>query len=357
MRTHILAFLLPCALLLASCEEWQPVLTGTYPEPAPRTEVRTDVNLTIAGLKQLYIDNGGKAVEITSHLCIGGQVISSDRSGNIYRDLYIQDETGAICVKVGKSSLYSDYQLGQWVYIDCCGLKIGSYNGMPQLGIEDESDSGYDTAYIDAQYLIDTHIFRGKVAPLPAPYRPTAAELSQALSDGGFKSPLWGRLMTLEKMTYGAATSYSSDSYKRIFAILYIDDSTENRIFLSDKTYGVTTWAMTKAKLLENIDAGKFDGVKTQGGRAVEGELLDALRENASPVTMSQYFSFGNVPVQIRTSGYAKFADAEIDPEVIGDPASSSADGVPVDVTGILSIYNGAAQFTLLDLDGVQKTQ
>ncbi|MCR4860781.1 MAG: hypothetical protein K5910_08980, partial [Bacteroidales bacterium] len=148
--------------------------------------------------------------------------------------------------------------------------------------------------------------------------------------------------------------TYSSDNYKRIFAILYIDDSTENRVFLSDRTYGVTTWAMSKAKLLENIDAGKFEGAKTQGGRAVEGELLEQLRANATPVTMSQYFSFGSVPVQIRTSGYSKFADSEIDPSVIGDPESSTADGAPVDVTGILSIYNGAAQFTLLDLDGVR---
>ena len=356
MRTHYLSLLLPCALLLAACEEWDPVGTLTYPEPDPRTETRLDVNTTIAALKQLYVDNGGRAVEIKDHLCIGGQVISSDRSGNIYRDLYIQDETGAICVKVGKSSLYSDYQPGLWVYVDCAGLKVGSYNGMPQLGIEDESADGYDTAYIDAQYLIDTHIFRGRAGAVPQPYRPTAAELSQALNDG-FKSPLWGRLVTLEGLTYGAPSTYNTDSYKRIFAILYAGDGTENRVFLSDRTYGVTTWAMTKAKLLENIDAGKFAGVRTQGGRPVEGELLQILRENASPVTMSQYFSLGSVPVQIRTSGYAKFADAEIDPEVIGDPDASSADGVPVDVTGILSIYNGAAQFTLLDLDGVQKKQ
>lgn len=356
MRKHYLSLLLPC-VLLAACEEWDPVGTLVYPEPEPRTEVRLDVNTTIAGLKQLYLDAGGKAVEINTHLCIGGQVISSDRSGNIYRDLYIQDETGAICVKVGKSSLYSDFQPGQWVYIDCCGLKVGAYGGMPQLGIEDESADGYDTAYIDAQYLIDTHIFRGRVAKVPEPARPTAAALSKALSDGGFKNDLWGRLVTLEGMTYGAATSYSTDSYKRIFAILYIDDSSENRVFLSDRTYGVTTWAMTKAKLLENLDAGKFEGVKTQGGRPVEGELLQALRDNATPVTMSQYFSYGNVPVQIRTSGYSKFADAEIDPEVLGNPDSSQADGVPVDVTGILTIYNGAAQFTLLDLDGVQKRQ
>ena len=57
--------------------------------------------------------------------------------------------------------------------------------------------------------------------------------------------------------------------------------------------------------------------------------------------------------MQIRTSGYSRFADAEIPAEVIGDPASSTADGVAIDATGLLSIYSGAAQFTLIDLDGV----
>ena len=344
------------ALLLSSCQEWQPVVTLTYPDPEAREPLMLDVNTTIAQLKQMYLDNGSQGLEITSHVCIGGQVVSSDRSGNIYRDLYIQDGTGAICVKVGKSSLYSDYHPGQWVYVDCRGLRLGAYNGMPQLGIEDESGKN-DTAYIDAQYLIDTHIFRGRIADPPAPRVVTSAELERALKDGGFKSDLWGQLVKLEGLTYGAASTYSTDNYKRIFAILYIDDSTENRVFLSDKTYGVTTWAMTKSKLLENIDAGKFEGVKTQGGRKVEGELLEQLRANASPVTMSQYFSLGSTPVQIRTSGYSKFADTEIPAVVIGNPSSGTADGRPVDVTGLLSIYNGAAQFTLIDLDGVHLSQ
>ena len=319
--------------LLASCQEWDPVFTGTYRTPDEREPEMAAVNTTIAELKQRYIDNGGKAVEFTDHVVIGGQVISSDRSGNIYRELYIQDETGAISVKVGKSSLYSDYRLGQWVYVDCKGLTLGSYSGMPQLGIEDESGE-YDTAYIDAQYLINTHIFRGREAQRPEPRVLTAAELKQALADGR-----------------------NTDSYKRIFAILYIGDDQSNRVFLSDRTYGVTTWAMSKTKLLDNIAAGKFDGVSTQGGRKVEGELLEALIAGASPVTMSQYFSLADVPVQIRTSGYARFADVEIPAAVIGDPSASAADGAPVEVTGILTIYNGAAQFTLLDVDGVQLVQ
>ena len=74
------AFLLALAALSA-CQEWDPVLTFEYPEPPAREPMMAPVNMTIAGLKQLYLDNGSKRVEIRDHLVIGGQVISSDRSG------------------------------------------------------------------------------------------------------------------------------------------------------------------------------------------------------------------------------------------------------------------------------------
>ena len=324
----ILVFLLAIAAL-ASCREWDPVLTLNYPEPPGREPMMASVNTSIAALKQLYLDNGSKPVEIRSRVVIGGQVISSDRSGNIYRDPYIQDGSGAICIKLGKSSLYSDYHLGQWVFVDCSGLTVGAYNGMPQLGIEDETGSN-ETAYIDAQYLIDTHVFRGREAALPEPRVVTADELSQALKEGGFKSNLWGAYVKLPGLTYG----------NQIFALLYPDGN--SNIQLRDKTYGVTTWAMSKAELLANIAAGKFDEKLTDETRAL-------LIANASPVTMSQYFSLSGTDVQIRTSGYSRFADAEIPADVLG--------GAAVDVAGILTIYRDQAQFTLIDLDGVQLAQ
>ena len=357
--------LLSAALLLPACQEFAPVTTLTYPEPLGREPEMLDVNTTIAELKALYVAAGNKLVEINDHLTIGGQVISSDRSGNIYRDLYIQDDTGAICVKVGKSSLYSDFHPGQWVFVDCAGLTLGSYSGMPQLGVLDETGE-YDTAYIDAQYLIDTHIFRGRIDTPPAPRELTAAEVEQAVKDGGFKNSAWGSLVTLKGLTYGAKSDYSTDSYKRIFALLYVDQqrdkkSSDNRIFLSDKTYGVNTWAMSKNKFLEYLDAGNFDGATTGAGLAM-GDIFDAgtgktvsetLRDNAVAVTLSHYFTMGSTPVQIRTSGYAKFADTEIPAAVLGSLESSSADGAAIDVTGLLTLYGGAAQFTLIDLDGV----
>jgi hypothetical protein len=55
----------------------------------------------------------------------------------------------------------------------------------------------------------------------------------------------------------------------------------------------------------------------------------------------------GGTELQIRSSGYSKFADTEIDQAVLDRKAK-------INVTGILTNYNGAAQFTLIDLDGVK---
>ena len=67
------------------------------------------------------------------------------------------------------------------------------------------------------------------------------------------------------------------------------------------------------------------------------------LRDNAVAVTMSHYFTYGTSDVQIRTSGYSRFADTEI-------PADVRAGKRPVTLTGILTRYQGSAQFTLLSV-------
>jgi hypothetical protein len=63
---------------------------------------------------------------------------------------------------------------------------------------------------------------------------------------------------------------------------------------------------------------------------------------------ISQYFTMGSTGVQVRTSGYARFADTKIPQEVLDGTATIS-------FTGILTEYKGESQFTLIDLDGVKK--
>ena len=64
--------------------------------------------------------------------------------------------------------------------------------------------------------------------------------------------------------------------------------------------------------------------------------------------SVSQYFTMGSKGVQVRSSGYARFADTKIPAEVLDGKET-------VTLTGILTKYKGEAQFTLIDLDGVKK--
>ena len=317
--------------LLASCDEWEPVFTGNYGEADIYEPVTMTPNTTILELKKMYTE--GTPLTIEKDIIIGGQVISEDKSGNIYKSLYIQDATAGIELKLGKNGLYNDYKLGQWVYVKCSGLTLGAYNGMIQLGCEDPTND-YETSYMEAQYLIDTHVFRGEIGTPLTAKKVAETDLT--------KEENLGCYVELDGLTYG----------NEIFLLVYIDPNkdtkdNDNRIFFSDKTWGVTTWAMSKQGFINYLESGVFDSGSTNTGRKVT-DVKPILIKNASAYSVSQYLKMGSSDVQVRTSGYARFADTQIDPAILSGNAK-------VNMKGILSIYKGQAQFTLIDLkDGVE---
>ena len=370
---------------LVSCqslkEEWQPVLTVGDNAPS-EMKIWTEADLTAYGfggsfttIKEMKLQYNKKTSSeksktsghtITENVWIKGQVVSDDKSGNLYREIYLQDATGGIDLKLGKSSLYSDYKLGQWVYVKCQDFCIGSYNDMPQLGLEPDNTTTneYETSYIDIQAMINTHVFRGAYDTPVAPKEISEAEIKSALS-AGFQGDLWGTLVTVKGLKYG----------NEIFALLYPHgilahkkDNPYNRIFLSDAgTWGIDTWSMSKAKYVEYIRAGNFDKAVVGSGATKYGTILTKPRDYASQMGesvitafgtdaditykemmvkyatanyVSHYFKMGGTDVQVRTSGYAKFADQKVDSRILG--------GSAVDITGIITIYSGAAQMSLI---------
>ena len=333
------------AAIATSCSEWDPVFANQgVPDPAAAVNMDSQVNTTIAALKALYT---GKPYHIEKDIVISGKIISSDISGNIYRSVYIQDETGAIEVKIGATGLYNDYKLGQALYVKCEGLTLGNYGGMLQIGYNDPTGE-YETAYIDVKSLIESHIFRGAKGPEVSPVEVSEADVKAALKLG-YKSPLFGKYVTLKNLTYA----------NEIFVLIYLDSNGDkkasaNRLFLSDKQWGVTTWAMTANKMKEYLLSGAWDSAQIGNSgdynHGAVGDLANKkkLYDNAAAYSVSQYFKMsGGTEIQVRSSGYAKFSDSEIDPAILS--------GTQIDLTGILTNYNGAAQFTLIDLDGVRK--
>ncbi len=72
--------------------------------------------------------------EITDDVIIGGIVCMDDKSGNYYKKIVIQDETGGIEIEIDQTNLYTDYPVGRKVYVRCKGLFLGNYFDIPQLG-------------------------------------------------------------------------------------------------------------------------------------------------------------------------------------------------------------------------------
>lgn len=73
-------------------------------------------------------------------------VSANDKSGNIFKKIYLQDATGNIEMEVDQSNVYNDYPVGQEIYLDLTGLSLSKYGGELQLGHPDGYN--YRTPYI-----------------------------------------------------------------------------------------------------------------------------------------------------------------------------------------------------------------
>jgi len=89
-------------------------------------------NTTIEQLKLFY--DGSQLYKIPYDLIIEGIVTANDESGNLYKQLFIEDETGAIEFKIDVAGLYTDFPVGTKIRVNCKDLYMGTYGGVIQLG-------------------------------------------------------------------------------------------------------------------------------------------------------------------------------------------------------------------------------
>ena len=368
-------------LALASCglkEEFQPVFTGKYPAPEPERYWSDEDFGRITSIADLVSGYTIGQPNVLGSTVIKGTVSTTDRPGNFYKSFYIQDETGGIEIKVGKNGLYNDYLLGQTVYVDCEDLTLGMYGyksgnyggmGMAQLGFSDPSGS-YETSYMEIPLLIDAHVLRGnpsELHPVTPAVITSASQLPNPKTATQATSKLIGSMVTLKGLTYG----------NEVFCLLYLDSNQDkksytNRVFLSssnssDPTCGITTWAMSKEKMTEYLYSGIWDECKVGSGNTYaedeegntltvgsyrgENGLYDASINGFNGIertaySVSQYFKLGSTDIQIRTSGFCKFCDVEIDPDVLSGKAT-------IDVTGVLTLYQGSFQLVVNNIDDI----
>jgi hypothetical protein len=112
------------------------------PEPAPGSVygnnniVETNV-ITIQALKSKFnteFTTEGKYKEIKEDIQIKGVVTANDIQGNMYNEISIQDETGAIFIGIAQGGTCGYLPLGTEIIIDLRGLFAGNYRKSPTIG-------------------------------------------------------------------------------------------------------------------------------------------------------------------------------------------------------------------------------
>jgi hypothetical protein len=130
-----LLFFLTGIIFLNSCVKEK---FDAPPNTAPTVDF--SANKTIAVINQLS-DSFANLIPpalpfgiINQDIIIEGVVVGNDESGNIYKNLYIEDASGGIDIALDAPGLYTTYRVGQKILVKCKGLYIGNYGGTPELG-------------------------------------------------------------------------------------------------------------------------------------------------------------------------------------------------------------------------------
>ncbi len=100
-----------------------------------------DIEAVLGVLAQEIEKEGenAKAIFENTNNYLVGYVISSDKGGNFFKELILQNEsanpTAGIRVLINNAPLFTSYEFGRKVYVKLDGLSVGIENGVPTLGI------------------------------------------------------------------------------------------------------------------------------------------------------------------------------------------------------------------------------
>ncbi len=101
--------------------------------------------ITVKELLDRYVDPMTAANDTTmirEDVQIKVIVTGNDIEGNIYNEVAVKDETGAILICIAQGGLYGYLPVGKEILVDLKGLHIGLYGNQPQIGVAYTNASG-----------------------------------------------------------------------------------------------------------------------------------------------------------------------------------------------------------------------
>ena len=207
-------------------------------------------NLSIRELKTRYTAIGDFQRIEEEHI-ISGIVIADDRSGNFYKQIIIQDETGGIPVLLDANNVYTQYPVGRRVFILLKGMMLGDYGGTIQIGID--SSRSDDGRFLNLegipQTLFDQYIVKGSFNNIVTPKMVKPADFTKTIND-----PLLSTLVQINNAEFREADINKT----------YADPSTK----ISAVNFTVTT-CEKQTILLRNSSYARFAAFNVPDGNGI----------------------------------------------------------------------------------------
>lgn len=212
----------------------------TYP-PMIVPEASMEANTSIADLKELYWQNDRNycsdilPLSDGSDMIIKGRVVSNDSTGNIFKNVIIDDGTAALTIAINSYDLYESYQYGQEVVIRATGLQIGGYNGLMQMGSESEYNGKPSMTFMTKE-LFDSHAEVSGLAnaELVVPKVYTIPELDEAKKSQQTLCLTQSMLVKIENVSFeDAGQQFAPDKTTD----RYIKDAQGNRLNVRCSSY------------------------------------------------------------------------------------------------------------------------
>ena len=261
MRTSFLNSItaLSAALVLSAC------IDNDYDAP-DYVALPNGATVTVSDIYDMHAKKQASFV-ITDTAYLYATVIGDESSGNLYKQLYVQDETGGINLQLEASA--ANVRIGDYVKIVLNGLSVSKYNELMQLG-------GIDPAYDIIVQRNECYI------------EPEVVTIKQ-LNNSDFAYTC--KLVRLENVQFAASDTAGTyaDGYAQTSKNLTLTDSLGNEVIVRNSGYAnfankkviggrgnatfiVSRYSSTVQLLIRNVNE-----LELTGARFVSGQEKDAV--------------------------------------------------------------------------------
>lgn len=269
---RISIFALAFTTIITACKK-------NYDGPPSSTNPQLIVTTTIAQLKAMHTVAGNYDL-INTDVIISGVVIANDRSGNLYKELYIQDATGGLSLQLASNGLYTNYPVGKRLFVKCRGLYLSDYNNMIQLGVRAIINGSPSLEAIPTP-LIPNYVIGGTLNNPVVPKIVQQSDLNNPTGVQTMHHPLVGDLIQLNdyefllgdtRKTYGDTSNYKKAGERYIkncsggTSIMvrtsgYADFASQNPAMGNGSIAAIlTVFSNTRQLILRDLSDVKFTG-------------------------------------------------------------------------------------------------